>query len=475
MASTPACHAADQQLSFAPNGDVFVCCVSQQRLGNVAQDSLQSLWEGAQRLGIASDLRRSVFPANCAGCEIEVATEGRQAAFPAQFDYLGHAPTSGASRHWPSRLDFMLSNRCNLQCVQCSGDLSSAIRKHREGRPALPRSYADEFFEQLAEFIPHLRYASFEGGEPFLAPENYRVWDLLTQHAPEVLSTVCTNGTRCDDKVIGVLSDLPVDLIVSIDGYSAATFESSRVGASRDEVFANVERFAELLTTRGRRLSINHCLMPHNLTEFPDLLLWAESLGLPVNVSVVRSPREHSLQFCTAGELESGIRALEAREREIRFALDRNLAVWNTELERLRVWHGQAGRGSSVSVRSGQSLLGFASVGDVSPADSNARDWVAAGASNAEMARLVVDQQERIIQANAAAGVLFGIGAADLVGSPVARVNELVSGYVERVRGVNWVGFGIEVDGRRCRGANLVVRDQLGVAQSGVILVSPVA
>ena len=114
MASTPACHAADQQLSFAPNGDVFVCCVSQQRLGNVAQDSLQSLWEGAQRLGIASDLRRSVFPANCAGCEIEVATEGRQAAFPAQFDYLGHAPTSGASRHWPSRLDFMLSNRCNL-------------------------------------------------------------------------------------------------------------------------------------------------------------------------------------------------------------------------------------------------------------------------------------------------------------------------------------------------------------------------
>ena len=55
---------------------------------------------------------------------------------------------------WPKHIEFALSNTCNLQCVQCSGELSSAIRAQREHRPPLRSPYGDAFFDEIQEFLP---------------------------------------------------------------------------------------------------------------------------------------------------------------------------------------------------------------------------------------------------------------------------------------------------------------------------------
>src|SRR5206468_1414522 len=80
-----------------------------------------------------------------------------------------------SEKRWPAKLEFALSNTCNLGCIHCSGSLSSVLRA-KEGLPALPHLYGDQFFEDLARYLPHTKQLSFLGGEPFLQQECFRIW-----------------------------------------------------------------------------------------------------------------------------------------------------------------------------------------------------------------------------------------------------------------------------------------------------------
>lgn len=473
------CHAAARQLSFAPNGDVFVCCVAQGRLGNVGSVSLRELWFGSQRRSWASALLGGEFPRGCAPCSASISAEGRAGSFPEQFDYLADATRDEA---WPSRFDFMLSNACNLQCVQCSGDLSSAIRAHREHRPPIPRSYGDDFFAQIVEFLPRLSFASFEGGEPFMASENFRMWELISEHAPHVRCTVCTNGTRWSDRVVRAVESVDMDIIVSVDGASAATFEAIRVGANFDSVMANIERFQALTNRLGRRMSINHCLMTHNVHEFPDFLLWAESLGLPVQISVVREPRSSSLAGLDPPSIRQVVAELEARAEQMAHDLLINRVVWDVELARLRTWADRAvDANEPVAVALNQTILGLPVRGAGRYDDRAARAWVQggdpagagatlAGVANVEIGELLVDRSQRIVSANHAAAASFGVAGGDLVGMPVLALQPHFSGYSAIEATEDEVRSELLIRGRLHRSVVVADRDDRGVVERVRIL-----
>jgi PAS domain-containing protein len=98
---------------------------------------------------------------------------------------------------------------------------------------------------------------------------------------------------------------------------------------------------------------------------------------------------------------------------------------------------------------------------------------VTSGAAGVQPARLVVDAQERVIEANREAGERFGLGADGLVGLPISAVNAALDGYVEHYRDSDRAHFTIEVLGEPCRAANVALRDAAGVARMAVILVAP--
>jgi hypothetical protein len=56
------------------------------------------------------------------------------------------------------------SNQCNLECVMCDGNHSSAMLQRRDQLPSLPKCYSDDFF---SSYLLHLTMANFLGGEPF--------------------------------------------------------------------------------------------------------------------------------------------------------------------------------------------------------------------------------------------------------------------------------------------------------------------
>lgn len=345
----PVCRAPYINLHFLPDGEARACSRSMLSLGNVRNRSVREIWEGAWRTELVRRLSVGDLSAGCQSCSAEFDTLGRTGSIASEFDAgPGGSSLLDPPPEWPLRMDFMLSNTCNLQCVQCHGAFSSAIRRHRERRPPLISPYGEQFVDELAEFLPNLSGAQFAGGEPFLVPVNYRIWSLIEEVAPDLECFIITNGTRWSDRIEAALAGLRAHVLVSMDGISTVGYESIRVGASLDQVLRNLDRFAKHAEAAGTSLSLNFCLMQQNYQEFGPMCRFAESRGLRLNVLIVREPREFAIPSLAPEDLRHVVAELEQESERLAPSLVLNRSVWELQLERLRRLRDAATTGESV-------------------------------------------------------------------------------------------------------------------------------
>lgn len=334
------CAAPQLQMYLFANGDVGPCCRNMSPLGNVTLDRLHDIWFGEQRRELLHRLAHGDLTAGCGVCEAELKVEGRAGSTPGGFDHWANTLGMPGEDGLPVRIEFELSNACNLMCLQCNGNLSSAIRRRRERRSPLECPYDDTFLKDLRPFLPGLRQASFTGGEPFLAPINFSVWELLSEANPDVDVTIVTNGTVWNDPVAEVLGRLRVQPVVSVDAFTKETYESIRLGSRHERVMENLRRFSDYSRQVGTHLNINMCLMPQSIQDFPLMISFAEDEGMYVNPQIVRSPAQYSLAHLEVTELMAIHRELLAWDARIGSSLVTNAEVWRTELARIESWIG---------------------------------------------------------------------------------------------------------------------------------------
>src|SRR5262249_32268021 len=163
---------------------------------------------------------------------------------------------------------FSLSNVCNFECVQCDGENSSLIRAKRDRLPPLANPYGDGFYDDLREFLPHLRIAKFLGGEPFLTAGCFRIFESMIETRLTTPCYVTTNGSQFNQRVERVLENLPVSIIFSIDGVTKATLEAIRVNARHEVLMENARRFVDYTRRRGTTFLFSFCVMRRNWREF---------------------------------------------------------------------------------------------------------------------------------------------------------------------------------------------------------------
>ncbi len=325
-----ACVAPWVALEFDPSGWVYACCANQTYpIGRIDEQRLPELWGGA-RMGVLRDaLRRWDLSVGCQSCRWHF-EHGRMD--PDAAVYEGY-PVHEADPAGPMAMTFALSNRCNLGCVMCNPALSSVLR-HQAGLPSLVPVYGDEFFADLAAFLPRLRYAKFLGGEPFLIPEHQRVWDLMDEVGGPPRIQVTTNGTVWTDRVAWVLDRFTVDITVSIDAARTDTYESIRRGARHADVLANIERFRAACRASGAELRFCMCLMDNNWRELGEFLSWADELDVPVSINVV-SDDGLALHDLPLEQLDEVARTWAAEDAVLGHQLRRNAEVWRTQLTQL--------------------------------------------------------------------------------------------------------------------------------------------
>ncbi len=329
------CYAPHTNIFFDMQGLAKVCCWNWANpIGDVRTDTMDEIWAGAKAALVRRRLESDDFSAGCFFCDKQTADGWTERAVMRGFDQF---KVSAPDPQWPQRMEFSISNSCNLECVMCSGTFSSAIRAHREKLPPTQCVYSRNFIDSLRKYLPHLDRAKFLGGEPFLITEYYHIWDMMVEDAPHVLCHITTNGTLLTRRVEHYMDKLKFAFAISLDGATKKTVESIRVNANFDEQMHNLKRFRDYTNEKKTDLSLTFCFMRQNWHEFGAFCLLADAWDCYVGINTVGKPEEFAVNNLPARELREIVNTMEAQAVELADKLRRNKHVFLAEVKRLRL------------------------------------------------------------------------------------------------------------------------------------------
>lgn len=320
-----ACHAPFTALNFEQGGNVTACCYNRTFvLGKYPENNLNEIWFGEKAKELKKYIEQNDFSHGCELCARQINSHNFEGSRAKGFDTYAEVPKPPTTKQkiqeafgikrkvYPKVLEFEIDNTCNLECVMCNGKFSSLIRKNRENLPPIPNPYDDEFVEQIKPFLPHLEEAKFLGGEPFLTPLFYKIWDAIAEINPKIRVYITTNGTVLTQKVKDVLEKLNVNLIISIDAISKDVYESIRINANYEKVMENISFYYNYSKIKGTQFSFSSCPMTNNWFDIPNLLNYANNLDVPLFFNTVLNPKELSFSSLKYRELKKIVEEYES-------------------------------------------------------------------------------------------------------------------------------------------------------------------
>lgn len=192
--------------------------------------------------------------------------------------FLGRA----AAARVPLSGSIAMTHRCNLRCVHCYlGDERSPGSAARERDTAFWLSVVDQIAE--AGCLNLL----ITGGEPFLRGDFAEVYTRAKKRG--MLVTVFTNGTRLDDGLVRLFTDLPPWLVeISLYGASRETFDRvTTVPGAWERCISGVDA----LLGAGIRVALKTVILQGNRHEVAQMRRMAEERGASFRVDPAIFPR----------------------------------------------------------------------------------------------------------------------------------------------------------------------------------------
>ncbi len=298
--ATAICHAPSTNMYFSQSGEVKVCCHNSEfTAGKYPEQSLQEIWNSQAIQFMRQDMANYKLGKGCEKCSADLAGKHFEEVSAKHFDHIPSHPS------YPTQMEFLLTNTCNLECVMCIGEFSSSIRKNIEKLPEIPNVYDDKFIEQLEEFIPYLYETRFSGsGEAFLIDANYKIWEKIIELNPLCKIMVQTNGTVLNNRVKDILSKGNFHIGVSLDSLKKEVFEEIRPNSKFERVMENINYFNEYCLKNNRKFNISTCVMRQNWMEMPDFINFSNKLQAVQTFHKVWFPRKYALFNLSAAELE---------------------------------------------------------------------------------------------------------------------------------------------------------------------------
>jgi MoaA/NifB/PqqE/SkfB family radical SAM enzyme len=197
----------------------------------------------------------------------------------------------------PAGVHLNVTSYCNLACKMCPF-LHTHVR---------PKMLEEADFVRLLPELARLPSVHVTGaGEPLIHPGLVSMLRRLRAANPKMQLQLTTNGTLLTEAKSRELLAVGLDhLTVSLDGASAATTESIRIGVNRAEVLENLTRFTAL----KRKAGLNRPILRKNcMVGFGTYAELAESIRTAARVGL-DEVQLLELQFANAAEAEDGLLA----------------------------------------------------------------------------------------------------------------------------------------------------------------------
>ena len=332
------CNAPFTNLYFAATGKAGPCWIQLEGTGErwSPERSIRDIWTGQAFEHLRTELTERRFPGACGRCQhdIEAGVEPLAARHDHQRPIV----------EWPTALELELSNLCNFECVMCTGDLSSKIRRNRDHLPPLEVPYDDSFVDQVAELIPTLQQVRFSGGEPLLHPILYKICDRIIDLRPDLRIDVSTNGSTLNAKVRRLLERAKVQINISFESMQPDTYEAIRIGSDHALLLANIDQFRELVKANGGLVTINTNPMRATWSEMATFVRFCNERELHLVFNTVLHPPEMALHSLPAHELAAIHAALQAEQfgPATSSLLRWNRSQFNNFVDQVAAWMAEA-------------------------------------------------------------------------------------------------------------------------------------
>lgn len=291
-----------------PQGEMTPCCMNKDVMGNVFEESMETIFSGEGFRKIRETFLNGGFPESCANCKhledqkIPSMRQGVNLRFKKDVISLGLMtdPSGRLPYYKPKSLDIRFSNLCNLKCRSCGPGCSSSWAKE-EGQEILS-TIPSTMLEEVQKLIPQIEEIYFAGGEPLLMRENLTVIKDIIKTNPNTrvtyntnLSSLAYHGVDYLDLWKG-LNDLLI--IVSLDDLGAKG-EYLRSGMNFKKFMENAKKLQEA----GVDLRFNTVVSAINAfslkemseffaKEFPDAITEFTLLITPTHLRISVLPEE---------------------------------------------------------------------------------------------------------------------------------------------------------------------------------------
>lgn len=329
------CFAPFTNLFFDIRGKVVVC--NQNRVfvvGDIHQNTIREIWEGGKLAEIREHLKNWDFSKGCNKCADAILSKNYQ-GLPA----LSYDSTPDVNKQYPIRMEFEMGNTCNLACKMCNSYFSSTYKKHFKDDAIEPTPYPENFTNQLDEFIPHLKYTKFTGGEPFLIDEYYDIWEKIMRINPECGIHIQTNGLVLNNKVKSILERGKFYIGVSLDGASKEAYEKIRLYGNFERLQNNLDYFKDYCERKNTILNIPFTPTRDTLYEvqkFPD---FANKYNAYAFFNVIWEPHSLAIWTLDSKELKEALEFHSSQDISANNYLENhNKTQYNFFIQQLKQW-----------------------------------------------------------------------------------------------------------------------------------------
>lgn len=306
-------------LATTPNGKFKPCCLYSENIKNpegleynTKDNTFGHAWNSKHMEDIRQTFLEGEFPSGCSQCKNEELAniESKRLIDNNKFKAFSHLITGNIVEHSPIYLDVKLGTLCNLKCRICSSAASSKwpdeeifvfnddferVVKANENKAFETIDYP-EFWANIEEWIPHIEYLDFTGGEPLLIKEHFKLLEYAIEHgySKNIEIHYNTNGTvLIKDFAKDIWSKFKhINIMFSIDDLGER-FEMQRYPAKWDKVEANI-----IKSTTYDFITTEVCCTVGvlNIHNMPNILDKFREWGVHYYINLLHGPDHYNVK-----------------------------------------------------------------------------------------------------------------------------------------------------------------------------------
>lgn len=318
-------------IETSPIGTARPCCLARNEITDTQGqkfdlnvDNLQTIYQSEYMQNLRQQFRNGEKPDTCKLCWDEEAagrtskriySKLRLKELYSQVDWYNDKP----DQLW--FLDLKLGNICNLKCRICGSwssskwadeelkympanfDKTTHIAYKWLKKGSWPRNPDTNFWNNLQNLLPAIKYFEFTGGEPWLIKEHIELLKSAVKSgfSKNIDIHYNTNATQWPEDLVELWKDFGrVDIAFSIDNVGER-FEYERYGANweqANQIIDNVHELKNLYSNITTQLCFTVNIQ--NVYYLDELLDWADTKNFgDVFFNMLHSPMEMSIQNLT--------------------------------------------------------------------------------------------------------------------------------------------------------------------------------